>query len=174
MHTSLMQTMLKKELNDKWSHKLFAFTRRLHLAKASVSLNVINTKHVNLLRPHIFVSNITIIGLENGLSPGRRQAIIWTNAGTLLIGPLGTKFGEILIEIYTLSFKKMHLKMSSGKCRPFCFGLNVLRLQVSVTVLLSMGWLIRSLNIRLYKHILHFAKILVSLAPPYQIRTASF
>ena len=26
--------------------------------------------------------------------------IIWTNAGILLIGPLGTNFSEILIEIY--------------------------------------------------------------------------
>ena len=29
---------------------------------------------------HICVSKLTIIGSENGLSPGRRQAIIWTNA----------------------------------------------------------------------------------------------
>ena len=64
--------------------------------------------------------------LDNGLSPERRQAIIWTNAGILLIGPLGTNFSEILIEIYTFSFKKRHLKMSSGKWRPFCLGLNVL------------------------------------------------
>ena len=48
------------------------------------------------------------------------------NAGILLIGPLGTNFSEILIEIHTFSFKKMHLKMSSGKSRPFCLGLNVL------------------------------------------------
>ena len=58
-------------------------------------------------------------------SPGRRQAIIWTNAGILLIGPLGTNFSELLIEIQTFSFKKMHLKMSSVKWRPFCLGLNV-------------------------------------------------
>ena len=44
-----------------------------------------------------------------------RQVIIWTNAGILLIGPLGTNFGEILIEINTFSFKQMRLKMSSGK-----------------------------------------------------------
>ena len=75
---------------------------------------------------HICVSKLTSIGSYNGLSPCRRQAIIWTNAGILLIGQLGTKFSEILIEIYTISFKKMHLKMSSGKCRPFCLGLNVL------------------------------------------------
>ena len=80
---------------------------------------------VNSLR-HICVSNVTTIDSDNGLSPCRRQAIIWTNAGILLIGPLGTNFSEILIEIHTFSFKKMHLKMSSGKWPPFCLGLNVL------------------------------------------------
>ena len=75
---------------------------------------------------HICVGNLTIIASDNGLSPGRRQAIIWNNAGILLIGPLGTNFSEILIEIKTFSFKKMDLKMSSGKWRPSCLGLNVL------------------------------------------------
>ena len=37
---------------------------------------------------HIWVGNLTIIGSDNGLSPGRRKAIIWTNDGILLIGPL--------------------------------------------------------------------------------------
>ena len=49
-----------------------------------------------------------------------------TNAEILLIRTLGTNFSEILIEIQTFSFRKMHLKMSSGKWRPFCLGLNVL------------------------------------------------
>ena len=75
---------------------------------------------------HICVSNLTIIGSDNGLSPGRRQAIIWTNIGILLIGSLGTNFNEIVIAIQTFSFKKMHLKMSSAKWRPFCLSLNVL------------------------------------------------
>ena len=75
---------------------------------------------------HICVSKLTIIASDNGLSPDRRQAIIWTNAGILFIGPLGTNFSEILIEILTFSFKKMRLKMSSAKRRPFCLGLNVL------------------------------------------------
>ena len=48
----------------------------------------------------------TIIGSDNGLSPGRRQAIICTNAGKVLIGPLGTNFIEILIESLTFSFRK--------------------------------------------------------------------
>ena len=75
---------------------------------------------------HICVSKLTIIGSDNDLSPGRRQAIIWTNAGILLIRTLGTNFSEIPSEIHTYSFKKIHLKMSSGKRRPFCLGLNVL------------------------------------------------
>ena len=75
---------------------------------------------------HICVSDLTIIGSDNGLSPGRRQAIIRTNAGILLLRPLGTNFSEILIEILIFSFKKMHLKVSSAKRRPFCLGLNVL------------------------------------------------
>ena len=75
---------------------------------------------------HICVGNLTITGSGNGLSPGRRQATTWTNIGILLIGPLGTNFSEMLIEIHTFSFKKIHLKMPSGKWRPFCLGLNVL------------------------------------------------
>ena len=81
---------------------------------------------------HICVSKLTIIGPDNGLSPGRRQAIIWTNAGILLIGPLGTNFSEILIEVCTFSFKKMHLNMSSAKWRPFCLGLNELSLDTQI------------------------------------------
>ena len=64
---------------------------------------------------HICVSNLTIIGSDNGLSPGRRQAIFWTNDGVLLIRPLGTNFSEILIEIQASSFRKMYLKMSSAR-----------------------------------------------------------
>ena len=74
---------------------------------------------------HICVSRLTIIGSDNGLSPGRRQAIICTNTGVLVIWIIGTNFSEILSETHTFSFKKMHLKMSSGRRRPFCLGLNV-------------------------------------------------
>ena len=48
---------------------------------------------------HIFFSNQTIIGSDNGLLPGQCQAIIWTIAGILLIGPLATNLSEILIKI---------------------------------------------------------------------------
>ena len=67
---------------------------------------------------HMCVSTLTMIG--------RRQATASTNAGMLLIGRLETNFNESIIEIHTFSFKKMRLKMSCGKWRPFCLGLNVL------------------------------------------------
>ena len=75
---------------------------------------------------HICVSKLTIIGSDNGLAPSRRQAIIWTNDGLFLIGPLGTNFSEIVIEIVTFSFTKMRLNVSSAKWRPRRLGLNVL------------------------------------------------
>ena len=64
---------------------------------------------------HMCISKLTIIGSDNGLSPGWRQAIIWTNAGILLIGISGTNFGEILSEIHIFSFTKMHLEVLSTK-----------------------------------------------------------
>ena len=76
---------------------------------------------------HICVSKLTIIGSDNGLSPGRRQAIIWTNAGILLIQILGTNFSEILGKIHSFSFKKMHLKMSSAKGHLLSLSLNELK-----------------------------------------------
>ena len=75
---------------------------------------------------HICVSKSITIVSDKGLSPGRRQASIWTNTGIFFIGPLGANFSEIVIDIHTPSFKKIHLKMSSGKWRPFCLGLIVL------------------------------------------------
>ena len=74
---------------------------------------------------HICVSKLTIIGSDNGLSPERRQANVWTNAGILLIETLGTNFSDILGEIHTFSLKEMNMKPSSAKRRPFCLGLNV-------------------------------------------------
>ena len=49
---------------------------------------------------HIYISKLTIIGSDNGLSPGWHQAIVWTNVAILLIEHLGTNFSEILIEIH--------------------------------------------------------------------------
>ena len=59
---------------------------------------------------HICVCNLIIIDLDNGLSPSRCQAIIWTNAEILLIGPCGINIGEIVLKIHRFSFKKMRWK----------------------------------------------------------------
>ena len=84
---------------------------------------------------HICVGKLTIFGSDNGLSPGQRQAIIWTSAGILLIGPLGTNFSEILIK-----FKHFHSRKSIWKCRlrsgvhlsrPQCVN-NILKNRVSI------------------------------------------
>ena len=74
---------------------------------------------------HICVSDLTIIGSDNGLSPGRRQAIIWTNAELLLNGSLGTNFHEILIEILENVFENVVCEMASILSRPQCVKSNV-------------------------------------------------
>ena len=107
---------------------------------------------------HICVSKLSILGSDNGLSPGRRQAIIWTNAGILSIRTLGSNFSEILNEIHAFSFKKMHLKMSSGKRRPSSLGLNVLQsaagtqlTKLSITVMSKWAqWRLKSPALRLF------------------------
>ena len=76
-------------------------------------------------RIYASVNQVTI-GPDNGLSPNRHQAIIWTNADLLSIRTLGINFSEILIEMHIFSFKKTYLKMSSIKWRPFYLRLNML------------------------------------------------
>ena len=76
---------------------------------------------------HICIGKQTIIGSDNGLLPGQHQAIIWNNAGILLIRSLGTNFSEILIGIQTFSIKKMHFQMSSAKMTSILFYLNTLK-----------------------------------------------
>ena len=108
------------------------FIHSLHVWNGPIRINSVAADGLWILnswRPsdaYICVGKITIIGSDNGLSPGRRQAIIGTNDGILLIGSVGINFSEILIEIHTFSFRKMHLDMSSAKWHPFCLGLNVL------------------------------------------------
>ena len=92
---------------------------------AKFGSNTSTGQALNSLRASI--SELTITGSNNGLSPGQRQAIIRTNAAILLIGPLGTNFSEILFGIQTFSFKKMHLNMLSAKWHSFCLSLNELK-----------------------------------------------
>ena len=92
---------------------------------------------------HICVGFLTNIGSDNGLSPVRRQAIIWTNAGLSSIAPLGTNFRKIFAEIITFLFKEMYLKVSSAKWRPLCLGLNVFMIHINLPIYL------------LYSHVCH-------------------
>ena len=123
--SSLWQLPLQPatKISSKWHFRFW-------LANIYIIINYAALTHWGRVT-HICVGNLTVIGPDNGLSPDRRQAIIWTNAGILLIEPLGTNFSDILIEILAFSFKKMRLKVSSAKWRPFCLGLNVMPLWTS-------------------------------------------
>ena len=55
---------------------------------------------------HICVSKLTTIDSDNDLTPDRRQAIICTDAGILLIEALETNLSGILIEIRTCHLGK--------------------------------------------------------------------
>ena len=136
---------ISKLLQMSWNHFRNFFTPKNALLSGANSPNLNSLERFRCTMPptvntnglthwgrvtHICVSRLTIIASDNGLSPGRRQAIIWTRAGILLIVPLGTNFSEILIKTITFSFKKMRLKVSSAKWRPCCLGLNVLMLMV--------------------------------------------
>ena len=62
-----------------------------------------------------------------------RQAIIWTNAAILLVGPLGTNFSGILMEIHAFSLKKNAFenvvwKMAAILSRPQCIKENAFRM----------------------------------------------
>ena len=107
---------------------------------------------------YICVGKPTINGSDNGLSPGRCQAIIWTSDGILLIGNLEINFREILISIHIFLFYKMHLKMSSAKWRQFCVKVctpicRVWFLCVFITVLIVPMWCIPHLSTVAYAKI---------------------
>ena len=82
---------------------------------------------------------------DNGLSPFWCQAIIWTNADMLLIGPLWRNFSEIRIKVHQFLFRKMCLKMLSAKWRPLFSGLSMLKVDRLAwhnvfTVISSLEW----------------------------------
>ena len=98
---------------------------------------------------HISVSKLTITGSDSGLSPGRRQAIIWTNAGLLLIEPLGTNFAEFLIKIHIFSYNAFEIviwKMAAILSRPQCVNVCVSLRQPSKDWWVSRFYLIYCAN----------------------------
>ena len=108
-----------KSSDQHYGLEIFSFTQ--HLVNVTVGLFSYHSKHcIARYRKFLKVQKLMlthcgrvthtciqiIIGSDNGMLPGRRQAIIWTNAGILLIGALGTNFSEISLKIQTLSFKQ--------------------------------------------------------------------
>ena len=96
---------------------------------------------------HISVGKLTIIGSYNGLSPARRQAIIWTNGGILLIGPLGTNFSEILIRIQNIfihenALQNVVCEMASILSLPQCIKVDIWNSCVGCvfTVIPALSW----------------------------------
>ena len=70
---------------------------------------------------HIYISKLTTIGSDNGLLPHRRQAIIWTSAGMLLVWPLGTNLNRNLyIFIQGNAFENVVREMGEILSRPQC------------------------------------------------------
>ena len=65
---------------------------------------------------NICVGELATIGSNNGLSPDRRQTIIWTNAGILLIGPSWTNFSDILIEVWKCRLRNGNHFVSASMC----------------------------------------------------------
>ena len=110
--------------SDHWCFSL----KRMHVKMSSAKCRLSSSCCSMLTHwgqvTHIWVSKLATIGSDNGLSHGRCQSTIWTNAGILLIWDLGTHFSEILSEIDTFLFKKIHLKMSSAKWRQLRLGLS--------------------------------------------------
>ena len=104
----------------------FSFYQLLHFLQKLVPKGISLITHWGRVTHKYISIFLTIIGWDNGLLPGLCKAIIRTNAGILLIGPLGINFSEILIEILTISFKEMCLKVSSANWRRFCLSLNVI------------------------------------------------
>ena len=101
----------------------------------------------NLLRPsyaYFCISKLNIIGSNNSLLPVGRQTIIWTNAGILLIVPIGTIFNEIVIEIYIFIqeylFEIVVCKMVAILSRPQFVNMNCDHWYVKITVEHSRLW----------------------------------
>ena len=76
---------------------------------------------------HMCVGELTIIGSDNGLSPGRCQAIIWTNAGILLIRCLGKNSVKFkwnpYIFIQENAIENVVWKMAAILSRPQCVNI---------------------------------------------------
>ena len=116
---------------------------------------------------HIRVSKLTIIGSDNGVWLAWRQAIIPTNAGILLIRPLGINLCDTLIAIHIFSFTKMWSLTPLKSCKvstttvlqllPSSTGANSMDLTDSNVIITVLWW-----------NLFFFINILVSLSSSWQ------
>ena len=127
-----------------FSHKLFQIGDKIRGTKLPTVITKLTFLHSDWGRVttqwwrswplHICVSKLTSIGSDNGLSPDRRQAIIWTNAGILLIGPLhGSRLQwNLNRNLYRFIQENAALENIVWNWRPFCLGLNVFTTRYNV------------------------------------------
>ena len=93
---------------------------------------------------HICVGKLTIIGSNNGLSRGRRQAIIWTSDGILFIGPLETNVSEIVIENKCIHWKNVF----ENVCEMFSISSR----RQYVTIMITMIYCILEINSWMHRY----------------------
>ena len=113
---ALMFSLICARIND-WVNNREAGDLRRNRGHCDVNVMYLLTHR------RIYASvNWVNIGSDNVMSPGRREAFIWTSVGILLIWTLGINFNRILSKIHIFPFKKIHWKLSSAKWWPFCPG----------------------------------------------------
>ena len=83
---------------------------------------------------HIYVSKLSIISSDNGLSPGRRQAIIWTDTGILTLGNKRqwNHNRNLYIIIQENAFENVVREIGDHLSQPRC--LNVCMLHVAFVI----------------------------------------
>ena len=104
----------------------FEYIMVINLLVEPRTISIFRRMQVNSSPPSAAYASVNWMGIgpDNGLVPNRRQTIACTNADLLSIEPLRTNVSELLIEILTISFKKMCLKMSSAKWRHWFLHIN--------------------------------------------------
>ena len=107
------QTFVWNKIKDK---------QKVHLSCRAVQFQRASLTHWGRVM-YICVGNLTIIWPDNGLSLGRRQAIIWTNAGILFPEEQTSLNRYSCIFIQENSFENVVCEMASILSRPQCVNL---------------------------------------------------
>ena len=110
---------------------------------------------------HPIVTQLAIIDSDDGLSPGRRQSIIWTSAGILLVWTLRTKLmwnsnRNSYIFIQENAFENIVCEMSAILSRPQY--VNVLILSDAYTFQWTASSMLQAMDWRLLGSILIYSQ----------------